>query len=236
MYIAIANSILSSSNSGSAGPPEYYNISDCIGNYGNFISAQYPSGTFVAGDMVTFVAGGVSGYGFVVDIAPYSGDDISIVGTGANQNQECTPSFIAFEPTIYTDYDQNIYMNLQGYTSGAQPVPHISVDGEYALTYNYIFDVYYTGFPNSGLIRISGSVVIPDYDLPSDDSFDLGNFVIYSNPAQEFYSAAIDGEVITSTTYNNTTAFSNDNGCSYIYFLKIPNGTTFNSYTRNDNC
>ena len=233
MYIAIANSILSSSNSGSAGPREYYYVNDCLDIYGSFASASYPQGTFIVDDMVTFEIDGQSGYGYVVEVSQIPAQDFSIVGTGANQGGQCNSSNISFTASVFAQGDSNIYMHLQGTNTGGQAL--ISVDGEYALTYNYSFEVYYDAEGSSGPITISGRVSINDYNFAANDSFHLGDFVIYSG-VDIYNNAYIDGTVLTSTTYNNTIAYSDNGGCSNNYFLRIPDGTTFVSYTRNDNC
>jgi len=236
MYIAISNSIGSSSNSGGTPLPatEYYSVNDCIGIYGAFDSASYPIGTLVVKDMVTFVADGQPGYGYVGTVTEGVNIGFALTATGANQEGTCNLSDINFAPVLIPSGNQ-ILIRLQGNNIG--PNNLTSEDDYLALTYNYDFSIFYTyGDGEEGDLFVSGSIVINNYDMEGESGFNLGDFVVYDFGEDiGLHTANFSGDVVTSTTFGHTTPYSDNEGCSYNYFLK-DSGTTFRCYAQNDNC
>jgi len=234
MYIAISNSIGSSSNSVGTPLPttEYYTVNDCLEIYGSFNSTSYPIGTLVVNDMVTFVADGQPGYGYVTAVTEGVNIGFALTATGANQGGFCNLSDINFAPILIPSGNQ-ILIRLQGVNNG--PYSLVSVDGNYELTYNYELEIsYQTSEGFEGNFNVSGSILINDYSL--GEEFDLGDFIVYDAKGQdvEFVYANFQ-TIITSTTFANTTPYSNNGDCSYNYFLKN-SGTIFRCYAQNDNC
>lgn len=235
MYIAISNSIGSSSNSGGTPTPtEYYTVNDCIGFFGSFNSTSYPIGTLVVNDMVTFVADGTPGYGYVTAVTEGVNIGFALTATGANQGGLCNLSDINFAPILIPS-DPQILIRLQGNNNGLYNLT--SEVGNYALTYNYEFGIFYTyGDGEEGDLLVSGSIVIDNYDMEGGVDFNLGDFVVYDfGAAIGLATASFLGDVVTSTTFVHTTPYSDNEGCSYYYFLKN-SGTTFRCYAQNDNC
>jgi len=213
-------------------PSEYYYVNDCIGNYGSFTSIEYPTGTFAVNDMVTFTTGQGDSFGFIIYTTQVAGDDIAITATGTNQGGYCSLSDIYFQPQVIPD-GSYIKLRLEGLNNGPEELESLGLN---ALNYNYDFDIYYENSEGgSGNINVSGNIPISEYVFEKPN-WDFGVFNIYTDPEQNFTYVEVQN-MITSITFNNTIAYSNDGGCSYPYFLReAPEVKTFYCYTLNDNC
>lgn len=229
MYIAVSNSIGSSSNSGTPLPPptsEYYNFYNCVEEESSS-SQNYPIGTFVVDDMVTFEISGQPGYGRVQEILEGDGGAIAITATGANQGGYCNLSEIAFNPTLSVDGD-NIILTLDGTNNGPN---NLVDDGPNKLTYYYSFNINYVdSIPGVNTATIDGNIEINNYNM-TVGSFNLGDFVVY-NIAN---LVSIDVTyTATYTEFGTTISYTNGDGCINKYFLRTNDGTTFYCTTPND--
>jgi hypothetical protein len=211
---------------------EYYYVNDCIGNYGSFTSTEYPTGTFAVNDMVTFTTGQGDAFGFIAYTTQVAGDDIAITATGANQGGYCSLSNIYFKPQVDPD-GTYITLRLKGLNNG----PNELVSSELnALNYNYDFEIYYESNVGSGYLNIAGNIPISENYVFEKPNWDFGVFNIYTDPEQNFNYIEVQN-MITSITFENTIAYSDDGGCSYPYFLReSPEVKTFYCYTQNDDC
>ena len=226
MYIAVSNSIGSSSNSGTPLPPpsEYYNFYNCVEEESSS-SQNYPIGTFVVDDMVTFEISGQPGYGRVQEILDGDGGAIAITATGANQGGYCNLSEIAFNPTLFVDGD-NIILSLDGTNNGPN---NLVDDGPNKLTYYYSFNIDYDN-GSLGTATIDGYLDISNYNM-TVGSFNLGDFVVYNI----LNLVSIDVTyTATYTEFNDTISYTNGDGCIDEYFLRTNDGTTFYCTTPND--
>jgi len=211
---------------------ERYYVNDCSSQYGTFISVAYPTGTFIYGDMVTFETGQGAGFGFITDFTYNEGDEIEITAIGVNQGGNCFTSNIAFNPILIAD-SQNILLRLQGGNSGPENLASMGLN---ALNYTYNIQIYYESDNSSGNLYVSGDIPISTYNLAAEDTFNLGDFVIYNDPEDSFNYVVIEN-IISSITFNNTIAYSNNDGCSFPFFLReAPEVKTYYCYTQNDDC
>jgi hypothetical protein len=230
MYIAVSNSIGSSSNSGvtpSPPPPptEYYNFYNCVDE--EFSSSEnYPIGTFVVDDMVTFDYGGQQGYGRVLEVLDGVGSDIEITATGANQEGYCNLSEIAFNPTLSID-GNDIILSLDGQNIG----PNDLVDDVpyNKLIYHYSFNIDYDN-GSLGTATIDGYLDINNYNM-TVGNFNLGYFIIYN--IANLISISINN-TYTYTEFGSTISYNNGDSCIDKYFLRTNDGTTFYCTTPND--
>jgi hypothetical protein len=229
MYIAVSNSIGSSSNSGGTPlpppPSEYYNFYNCVEEEANS-SQNYPIGTFVVDDMVTFDYGGQPGYGRVLEVLDGVGSDIAITATGANQAGYCNLSEIAFQPQLIVDGD-NIILSLDGTNNGPN---NLVDDVPYnKLNYYYSFNIDYDN-GGAGTATIDGYLDITNYNM-TVGAFNLGDFIVYNIP--NLVSISIN-DTYTYTEFGTTISYTNGDGCIDKYFLKTNDGTTFYCTTPND--
>ena len=225
MYIAVSNSIGSSSNSGTPPTSEYYNFYNCVEEESNS-SQNYPIGTFVVNDMVTFDYSGQPGYGRVLEVLDGVGSAIAITATGANQGGYCNLSEIAFNPTLFVDGD-NIILSLDGTNNG----PNNLVDDVPYNKLNYYYS-FYIDYDNGslGTATIDGYLDIGNYNM-TVGAFNLGDFVVY-NIAN---LVSIDVTyTATYTEFGNTISYTNGESCINKYFLRTNDGTTFYCTTPND--
>ena len=229
MYIAVSNSIGSSSNSGTPLPPpppsEYYNFYNCVEEESSS-SQNYPIGTFVVDDMVTFDYSGQPGYGRVLEVLDGVGSAIAITATGANQGGYCNLSEIAFNPTLFVDGD-NIILTLDGTNNG----PNNLVDDVPYNKLNYYYS-FYINYDNGslGTATIDGYLDISNYNM-TVGSFNLGDFVIYNIPNLVSIEVTY---TYTYTEFGTTISYTNGDSCIDKYFLKVNDGTTFYCTTPND--
>ena len=227
MYIAVSNSIGSSSNSGTPSPPppsEYYNFYNCVEQESNS-SQNYPIGTFVVGDMFTFDYDGQTGYGKVQEILDGVGSDIAITATGANQEGYCNLSEIYLVPTLSID-GNDIILSLDGTNNGPN---NLVDDGPNKLNYYYSFNIDYDN-GSLGTVTIDGYISIANYNM-TVGAFNLGDFIIY-NIAN---LVSIDVTyTATYTEFGNTISYTNGDGCIDKYFLRTNDDTTFYCTTPND--
>ena len=225
MYIAVSNSIGSSSNSGTPPTSEYYNFYNCVEEESNS-SQNYPIGTFVVNDMVTFDYSGQPGYGRVLEVLDGVGSAIAITATGANQGGYCNLSEIAFNPTLFVDGD-NIILSLDGTNNGPN---NLVDDVPYnKLNYYYSFNIDYDN-GSLGTATIDGYLDIGNYNM-TVGAFNLGDFVVY-NIAN---LVSIDVTyTATYTEFGNTISYTNGESCINKYFLRTNDGTTFYCTTPND--
>lgn len=224
MYIAVSNSIGSSSNSGTPPTSEYYNFYNCVEEESSS-SQNYPIGTFVVDDMVTFEISGQPGYGRVQEILEGDGGAIAITATGANQEGYCNLSEIAFNPTLFVDGD-NIILSLDGTNNGPN---NLVDDGPNKLTYYYSFNIDYDN-GSLGTATIDGYFDISNYNM-TVGSFNLGDSVVYNI----LNLVSIDVTyTATYTEFGNTISYTNGGGCIDKYFLRTNDGTTFYCTTPND--
>jgi len=229
MYIAVSNSIGSSSNSGTPLPPppsEYYNFYNCVEEEASS-SQNYPIGTFVVDDMVTFEISAQPGYGKILEVLEGSGGVNAITATGANQEGYCNLSDITFQPNLFVDGD-NIILSLDGVNDGPNDLIDLGLNG---LTYYYSFDITYDdGTPFIGTGTIQGNIEINNYNM-TVPTFSLGDFIVYNIP--NLVSISVEN-TYTYTEFNYTVSYTNGDGCIDKYFLKINDGTTFYCTTPND--
>ena len=210
---------------------EYYDVNDCIGSYGSFTSVAYPIGTFAVNDMVTFTTGQGDAFGFILYTTQEAGGDIAITATGTNQGGECALSNIYFQPEVDPD-GTYITLRLKGLNNGPEELESLGLN---ALNYNYDFEIYYESNVGNGYINIAGNIPISFYVFEKPN-WDFGVFNIYTDPEQNFTYIEVQN-MITSITFENTIAYSNDGGCLYPYFLReSPEVKTFYCYTQNDDC
>ena len=232
MYIAVSNSIGSSSNGGAPLPPpatEYYRVNDCINDDYSFYSQNYPIGTFIEGDMVTFGVSEIQRYGRISGVLEGVGGGDTITATGANQGGYCNSSEIYFNPEVYLDgYD--IYLNLQGGNNG----PNSLIDeGLNRLTYHYSFTIECNFTTFSQIVYPSGSIIIEGYGL-GVGGFSLGNFPIYSiTPTEPIFSINVT-YTATYTEFSSTIGYTKFPNCIDTYFLRTNDGTTFICTTPNE--
>tara|TARA_R110000868_G_scaffold16109_3_gene73007 strand:+ start:2948 stop:3634 length:687 start_codon:yes stop_codon:yes gene_type:complete len=227
MYIAVSNSIGSSSNSGTPLPPppsEYYDFYNCVEEEGSS-SQNYPIGTFVVGDMVTFEISGQPGYGRVQEILEGDGGAIAITATGANQEGYCNLSDIAFNPTLFVDGD-NIILSLDGTNNGPN---NLVDDGPNKLNYYYSFNIDYDN-GSLGTATIDGYLDIANYNM-AVGGFNLGDFIVYNIPNLVSIDVTYTA---TYTEFGSTISYTNGDGCINKYFLRTNDGTTFYCTTPND--
>lgn len=229
MYIAVSNSIGSSSNSGTPLPPppppsEYYNFYNCVEEESSS-SQNYPIGTFVVDDMVTFDYSGQPGYGRVLEVLDGVGSAIAITATGANQEGYCNLSDIALNPSILNDPNQIVL-----YLSGTNIGPNDLAGSK--LTYNYAFSLECNTAVGVQILNLDGSIEINDYNM-TVGAFDLGEFPIYTYGGDPFVSINVTNTA-TYIEFNDTISYTNGDGCIDKYFLKVNDGTTFYCTTPND--
>jgi hypothetical protein len=229
MYIAIANSILSSSNGGGTPLPitERYYVQDCVGYTGNFISNDYPIGTFIADDRVTFL-NGVDGFGVIQYVITMPSSGIDIVGTGVN-NGDCFDNTLNLFANIVAPIgNPNITLN---YILEPLNSSFVSTDEEYMFGWGYYYEIYYEyinedGDPSSGNILFSSTGVLDNYNIAVDEQFQI---------YQDFY--VLDGNLTSfnASGYSNNPSIVNTNSftqneCSYPYFMRTSgsqSGSTF---------
>jgi hypothetical protein len=232
MYIAVSNSIGSSSNGGAPLPPpatEYYQVKDCINDDYYFYSQNYPIGTFVVDDMVTFEISGQPRYGRILEVLDGVGGADAITATGANQEGYCNLSDVHFEPEVYLD-GYNIFLNLVGYNNG----PNSLIDeGPNALTYHYSFTIECNTTTSFQIVNASGSIPIEGYGL-GVGGFSLGNFLIYSIASPEPIVSINVTYTATSPEFGSTIGYHKFPYCIDTYFLRTNDGTTFICTTPND--
>ena len=225
MYIAVSNSIGSSSNSGTPPTSEYYNFYNCVEEESSS-SQNYPIGTFVVDDMVTFEISGQPGYGRVQEILEGDGGAIAITATGANQGGYCNLSEIAFNPTLSVDGD-DIILTLDGTNNGPN---NLVDDVPYnKLTYYYSFNIEYDN-GSLGTVTIDGFLNIDNYNM-AVGAFTLGDFIIYN--IANLIGISINN-TYTYTEFGSTISYTNGEDCINKYFLRTNDGTTFYCTTPND--
>jgi hypothetical protein len=220
---------LTPTNTPTETPPltEYYNFYNCVEEEYNS-SQNYPIGTFVVDDMVTFEYDGQSGYGRVLEVLDGVGSAMAITATGANQEGYCNLSDIALNPSIKNEPNQIVL-----YLSGTNIGPNDLVDyGLNGLTYNYAFNLECNTGVATQILNLSGSIEINDYNM-TVGAFDLGEFPIYSYGGAPFVSIDVT-YTATYTEFNNTISYTNGNGCINKYFLRTDYGITFYCTTPND--
>ena len=231
MYIAVSNSIGSSSNSGGTPlpppPSEYYNFYNCVEEESSS-SQNYPIGTFVVDDMVTFDYDGQPGYGRILEVLDGVGSANAITATGANQAGNCNLSEIAFQPQLIVDGD-NIILSLDGTNNGPN---NLVDDVPYnKLNYYYSFNIdYINNNPGFNTATIEGYLDIANYNM-AVGAFNLGDFIVYNIPnlvsIEVTYTA-------TYTEFGTTISYTNGEDCINKYFLRTNDGTTFYCTTPND--
>ena len=220
-----------SAYSGPLPTTERYYVSDCIGNYGSFYSTEYPKGTFAVNDMVTFTTGQGDAFGVILYTTEQAGDDIAITATGVSQGGNCFLSNIYFQPQVDPD-GMYITLRLKGINNGPQELESLGLN---ALNYQYEFEIYYESDVDNGYLNIAGNIPISNYVFEKPN-WDFGVFNIHDDAQKNFTYVEVQS-IMTSITFGNTIAYSNDSGCSYPYFLReIPEVKTFYCYTENDNC
>lgn len=232
MYIAVSNSIGSSSNSGTPSPPptsEYYDFYNCIEGEYSF-SQNYPIGTFVVGDMVTFEISGQAGYGWVQESLYGVGSADAITATGANQGGYCNLSEITFNPIVINDPNQ-LVLNLSGTNNGPNDLVN-NIGGSNKLTYSYYFSIQCNNGTYTQILHLQDTITIEIYNM-TVGAFELGEFVIHSYGGPTFVSIDVT-YTATSTEFVDTISYTNGDGCIDKYFLKINDGTTFYCTTPND--
>jgi hypothetical protein len=228
MYIAIANSILSSSNSGGApvSTDEKYLISDCVIG-GDYKTISYPIGTFITGDRVTYVLGNNS-FGLVQGITTDINIGIDIFATGVNTT-DCLDNTLNLSANVIAPYfSPSITLN---YILEPLNSSFVSTDEEYTFGWGYYYEIYYEyingdGDPSSGNITLSTTGVLNNYNIAVDEQFQI---------YQDVYS--LDGNVTSfnASGYSNNPSIVNTNSftqneCSYPYFMRTlgsQSGSTF---------
>lgn len=241
MYIAIANSIGSSSNSGGIPVPttERFEIQDCVGYSGNFFSNDYPIGEFVEGDRVTF-NNGVDAFGIVLNITTNPSSGVDIVGTGIN-NSNCYDNFVNIS-SYNTLNDEDFFFIIEINSADAN---FTSVDDEYEMNIAYINSAIVVNYiePEEGdpyydetEVYFSGTVNIPNYNYEQGGTYEIFS-IFYTNifgTAVSYFGVY----TITQPSFNNTNQYTDDT-CAYHSFLRegtTQNGSTFYASFTNDDC
>jgi hypothetical protein len=210
-------------------PSEYYNFYNCVEEESQS-SQNYPIGTFVVDDMVTFEISGQPGYGRVLEVLDGVGSDIAITATGANQAGYCNLSEITLNPTIFNDPNQ-LVLNLSGTNNGPNNLVN-NAGATHKLNYSYDFTIECYIGASIQTLNLSDTIGIEDYDMIVG-AFELGEFVIHSYGGPTFDSIEVT-YTATYAQFNDTNSYTNGDGCIDKYFLKTNDGTTFYCTTPND--
>lgn len=231
MHIAISNSILSSSNSRSipASTTERFEIQDCVGSSGNFISNDYPIGGFVEGDRVTF-NNGVDAFGIVLNVTTNPSSGVDIVGTGVNTTQ-CIDNYLNLYHELIAPLSQELIIfkyNLQAITTS-----FISTDDEYEFAWGYYYVVYveWDNGEESGseVFTFTNSGGLLNYNISEGNSLQLAIQGDNAEGPISFISIDYGYSYNPNFPVPTIASFTNDD-CSYPYFMRTQgtqSGSTF---------
>lgn len=236
MQISISNSI---GNIGGTPPhPEFtrYIISDCVFSGDYYNTLEYEWGTFNINDRVVFnKSGGIPTFGKINSYTTEIGDDINPSPVGVN-SANCFNNTLNFTSELFIN---DTTLNIEFYCNPTNENFVYNADIDSYLIYYYNLDIYYEGFddegnPVSDIINITGqSPEIGGYNfIQGQDNF---VFEINENIGDTITNAYID-EGQEQPYFAGTQQYSDNNGCSYNYFLRTGDGYSFLGLARQDNC
>jgi len=227
MYIAIANSILSSSNSGSAGPTtERYFLTSCTGQTGPCTTPDFPIGTYNVGDRLRYEYQGWWQFGIVDNITTLPSDSpIDIEFFGVNTT-ECIDNTLSLIPGVgFSGVTINFTYDLEN-----NDEQFTSIDSEYAFQWGYYYRVYseyidQDGYPASEYVFFTDTGTLSDYDIGAGGGIQI-NQQNYISDASLIFFVEIDEGWSNNPIISNTYGYT-QNDCSFPYFMRVSDGSTF---------
>lgn len=218
-------------------PPEFtrYIIADCVVDGDQYYTTNYGYNDFQINDRVFYNIGGRDSYGKVIARTTDIVDELGIQPTGIN-SPNCFNNSLIFTSELFIN-DTTINIEFNCIPQNENFVYNEEIDSY--LGYNYNLYIYYEGFndegdPVSELLNLVGqSAEIGGYSFTANQS----NFIfeINENTGDTITFASID-EGQEQPYFGATINLSDNNNCSYNYFLQSSTGYSFNALFRNDNC
>ena len=222
---------------GSSPPfPEFtrYVIFDCI-RENTYTTLEYEWGTFNINDRVVFnKTGGIGTFGKIVDYITEVGDDINPNATGVNSANcfDNVLNFTSVASAVEGGLTVSFYCNPTNENFG------YNGDIDSYLIYNYNLFIYIEGNDGEGeifsdVIQLSGqSNEIGNYNfIQGEDNFIFERFEGEGNIT--FINIE---ERLEQPYFAGTQQYSENNNCSYNYFLQNETGYTFLANFTKDNC
>lgn len=216
--------------------PEFtrYIISDCVFG-GDYNSTNYAYNDFQINDRVIFTYNGINSFGKIIARTTEITQEISIESVGVN-SADCFNNTLNFTSEVFLN---DTVINIKFYCNPETEKFVYDRHSDSYLIYDYNLNIYYQGFddegsPVSDTFNIVGqSAEIGGYNfIPGQDNF---VFEINENTGDTLTNAYIDyGQ--EQPSFGATTQYSDNNGCSYNYFLRTGDGYSYNANFRTDNC
>ena len=209
---------------------ERYLVDDCIGQIGTVNTIEYPQGSFIINDRVTFEYNGYSTFGYVLSLSTEAIEDVSIFPTGVN-NGVC--------------FDNSLQLVTQPSPNGSQIqldflcYPTIAdfdgTDSDYSININFYYYIYYVyaDGESEGYVGVSGSVSNDDYYFIQNQYNSYGT-VNVNLAGGIFVDYCYFNEVYQQPNFGHTNQYTGNN-CDDRYFMR-ENGYTFDTNFRNDDC
>jgi len=218
-------------------PPEFtrYIITDCVSE-NTYITLEYEWGTFNINDRVGFnKPGGIPTFGKINSYTTEIGDDINPSPFGVN-SANCFDNVLNFT-SVASAVEGGLTVSFYCNPSNENFVYNGSIDSY--LIYNYNLFIYIEGEDGEGdnfseIIQVDGqSNEIGNYNfIQGEDNF---IFQVFQNISGNITFMYID-EGQEQPYFGGTQQYTDNNGCSYNYFLQNETGYTFLGIARQDNC
>jgi hypothetical protein len=218
-------------------PPEFtrYIIGDCVIDGDQYYTLEYGYNDYQINDRVFYNIGVRESYGKVIARTTEIVDELGIQATGVN-SANCYNNSLIFTSELFLN---DTILNIEFSCNPQNGFFVYNEDIDSYLVYNYNLYIYYEGFndegePVSELFNLVGeSAEIGGYSFtPNQANF---IFEINENTGDTITFASID-EGQEQPYFGGTQLFSDNNNCSYNYFLQNSTGYSFNASFRNDNC
>lgn len=219
-------------------PPEFtrYIIADCVVDGNQYYTTYYGYNDFQINDRVIYNTGARDSFGKVIARTTEEGDEINPSFVGVN-SPNCYDNILNFNSNCFGDEKIKIGFSCNPLLGNFNYDARLDT----FISYNYYFNVYYEATDNEGNDY-------DDYDGMSEISgtYEFGeyNFIQNQNNFMFEVQQERDGIVTYATIdsgyeqpyFGATINLSDNNNCSYNYFLQPSTGYSFNALFRNDNC
>lgn len=223
---------------GSAPPfPEFtrYVIKDCVTDGDYYNTLEYEWGTFNINDRVVFnKPGGIPTFGKIDSYTTEVGDDINPNATGVN-SANCFDNVLNFT-SVTSVVEGGLTVSFYCNPTNENFVYNGNLDSY--LIYYYNLFIYIEGEDGEGeifsdVIQLLGqSNEIGNYNfIQGEDNF---IFEIFSGEGNITFMYIDESQ--EQPYFGGTQEYSENNNCSYNYFLQNETGYTFLGLARQDNC